>query len=109
MQIELIQPNDEHPSVYREVRDGRGWGFHHFGYVTADFEADIARHAERGYEVAFRAGVPTGGSVAYLDTHDALPGFLELIEMGSAMEQHFTGFYRASIGWDGSDPVRPFA
>ena len=109
MQIELIQPNDEHPSVYREVRDGRGWGFHHFGYVTADFAADIARHAERGYEVAFRAGVPTGGSVAYLDTHGALPGFLELIEMGSAMEEHFTGFYRASLGWDGSDPVRPFA
>ena len=46
MQIELIQPNDEHPSVYQEVRDGRGWGFHHFGYVTADFEAIIAKLKE---------------------------------------------------------------
>ena len=108
MQIELIQPNDEHPSVYREVRDARGWGFHHFGVTTREFEADIAKFEALGDEVAFRAGVPTGGSVAYLDTHGRLPGMLELIEIGPEMERVFTGFYRASLGWDGTDPVRSF-
>lgn len=108
MQIELIQPNDGHPSVYQEVRDARGWGFHHVGKATADLEGDIARYADHGCEVAFRAGVPTGGEVAYVDTHGELPGFVELIETGPGMETVFTNFYSASLGWDGSDPIRPF-
>ncbi len=109
MQIELIQPLDDHPSVYRETIDERGYGFHHYGTGSRDFEGDIARFEAQGYELAFRAGVPTGGSVGYMDTKGALPGFVELIELGDVMEQVFTGFYAASLGWDGSDPVRPFA
>ena len=108
MQIELIQPNDEHPSVYKEVRDARGWGFHHYGVTTADFDAAVAAAQARGFELAFRCGVPTGGSVGYMDTKGALPGMLELIEIGAQMEALFTKYYVASIGWDGSDPVRPF-
>ncbi|MBI5090643.1 MAG: VOC family protein [Actinobacteria bacterium] len=108
MQIELIQPKDEHPSVYREVRDTRGWGFHHYGRATRTFEADLQHYEAKGYELAFLCGVPTGGSVGYLDTKGELPGMLELIEVGPAMEPLFTKFYLASVGWDGSDPVRPF-
>ncbi|MGE0136402.1 MAG: VOC family protein [Ilumatobacteraceae bacterium] len=108
MQIELIQPKDEHPSVYREVRDNRGWGFHHYGMATRTFDADLDRYVGKGYELAFRCGVPTGGSVGYLDTKGELPGMLELIEVGATMESLFTSFYLASVGWDGSDPVRPF-
>jgi hypothetical protein len=33
---------------------------------------------------------------------------VELIEVGDAMEQVFTKFSLASVGWDGSDPVRAF-
>jgi hypothetical protein len=108
MQIELIQPKDEHPSVYREVRDGRGWGFHHYGMATRTFQADLDRYESKGYELAFLCGVPTGGSVGYLDTKGELPGMLELIEVGDTMESLFTKFYLASVGWDGTDPVRPF-
>jgi len=109
MQIELLQPLDDEPSVYRETIEAQGHGFHHWGVGSRDFEDDIARYEAQGYEVAFRAGVPTGGSVAYLDTKGALPGFVELIELGDQMERAFTGFFGASLAWDGSDPVRPFA
>ena len=34
MNIELIQPNDAEPSVYREWIDKRGYGFHHWGRAT---------------------------------------------------------------------------
>ncbi|HZD53524.1 MAG TPA: hypothetical protein VE175_10790 [Woeseiaceae bacterium] len=44
-----------------------------------------------------------------MDTRGELPGFIELIEVGDLMEAVFTRFYQASVGWDGSDPVRPFA
>ncbi len=109
MQIELLQPLDDHPSVYRDAIDKQGYGFHHYGVGSRDFDGDIARYEAQGYEVAYRAGVPTGGSVAYLDTHGALPGFVELIELGPGMETAFTAFYAASLSWDGTDPVRPFA
>ena len=43
-----------------------------------------------------------------MDTTADLPGMVELIELGADFEPTFNRFYRASIGWDGSDPVRPF-
>jgi hypothetical protein len=78
MQIELIQPNDANPSVYKETIDARGYGFHHLGRASDDIEADIAALEGRGYSLAFRAGVPTGGDVAYME-RPGFSGFLELI------------------------------
>ncbi len=109
MNIELIQPNDNHPSVYRELLDSKGPGFHHWGIATADFAADLKRYEKMGMDVAFRLGVPTGGEVAYLDANGTLPGFVELIETSPGMERVFGGFYGAALTWDGSDPIRPFA
>ncbi len=109
MQIELLQPLDDQPSVYSETIAQQGYGFHHYGVGSRDFDGDIARYQERGYEVAFRAGVPTGGSVGYMDTKGAMPGFVELIELGDVMESTFARFYGASLGWDGTDPIRSFA
>src|SRR5262249_53635258 len=107
--IELIQPNDNHPSVYKEHIDARGYGFHHWGVASSDVDGDIARYGKMGMEVAFRCGVPTGGDVAYLDSHGLLPGFVELIATNTFMERAFAHFYGAALSWDGSNPVRPFA
>jgi len=109
MQIELIQPKDDCPSVYKETRDARGFGFHHFGLACADVEADIKAYQARGFALAFKAGVPTGGCVAYMDGGPDQPGFIELIAATPGMDEAFTRFWRASIGWDGRDPIRPFA
>lgn len=109
MQIELIQPLDDNPSVYRETVEQRGYGFHHFGIACADVEADLVAYTARGYDLAFKAAVPTGGSVAYLEGGDAAaPGFLELIPATPGMDAHFTAMWRASQDWDGADPIRPF-
>ena len=109
MNIELIQPNDNHPSVYKEVIDTRGYGFHHWGVACTDIEGGIKRYAGMGMELAFRAGVPTGGDVAYMDAHGVLPGFVELISTNALMERAFSRFYGAALAWDGTTPIRPFA
>lgn len=67
-----IQPNDDHPSVYAEHIAVKGCGFHHFGVATDDYTIDKARYLAMRYELAFEAGVPAGGKVAYLDTNGAL-------------------------------------
>jgi hypothetical protein len=109
MQIELIQPNDDHPSVYRELLDRSGPGFHHFGIASTDIDGDIAALAVKGYTLAFRCGVPTGGEVAYMDGGMGQPGLIEYIEASEGMDATFTGFFRAAQRWEGSDPVRPMA
>jgi hypothetical protein len=108
MNVELIQTLDDEPSVYREVIQKRGYGFHHHGIATKDFDHEVERYRNEGYEVALHLKVPSGGRVAYLDTTKDLPGMTEIIELGADFEPTFNRFYRASIGWDGSDPVRSF-
>lgn len=109
MQIELIQPLDDNPSVYRETIERRGFGFHHFGVACADVDAELPGYLARGYTLAFRAAVPTGGSVAYLEGgHPAEPGFVELIPATAGMDALFTSQWQAAQGWDGTNPVRPF-
>ncbi len=108
MNIELIQPLDDHPSVYRDIAQARGFGFHHVGVAVANVEAEIQEYAARGYAPAFRADVPSGGRVAYLDNGINAPGMVELIPATPGMDALFTGFWQASVDWDGKDPVRPF-
>jgi len=104
MCIELIQPLDDHPSVWR---DG-GLGFHHFGVGSVDYDTDLRRHVDAGHGIVFEAKVPTGGRVAYVDTTAELPGYVELIELDDATDATFSRFYAASLGWDGADPIRSF-
>jgi len=93
-------------SVYKETIDATGYGFHHFGKATKDYDGERKAYEALGYELAFEAKVPSGGRVGYLDSKGELPGFLELIEDTPGLDDMFTRFYQASIAWDGEDPVR---
>jgi hypothetical protein len=109
MMVELIQEHDKVPSVYREVIEKRGYGFHHWGMAAADFDGAVEKYRASGYDLAFHARVPTGGRVAYMDTTRDLPGMVEVIELGASFDPVFSRFYRATIGWEGDEAVRPFA
>jgi hypothetical protein len=109
MMVELIQERSKAPSVYRETIEQRGYGFHHWGIATKDFDRSVKQYNASGYELAFLARVPTGGRVGYMDTTRDLPGMVELIELGASFDPVFSRFYRATIGWDGEEPVRSFA
>jgi hypothetical protein len=103
--IELIEQLNDAPSVYTEVRDRRGYGFHHWGVGTYDFHRDAARYRACGYELAFSTML-RGAPLAYFDTTTHLPGMVELIEMNKMREDMFTMMYDGSRNWDGTDPVR---
>lgn len=109
MNIELIQPKDANPSVYKEVIDRRGYGFHHVGFAVRDVAAQRERLESRGYQTAFEASVPSGGTVIYLANDGLEPGFVELIPATPGFDEMFTRFWRTTVGWNGEDPVRPFA
>lgn len=109
MNIELIQPLDQEPSVYKEHIDRRSFGFHHVGIAFTDMAAAIADYESRGYALAYDAPVPTGGSVAYMDDGHNDPGFIELLPVTPGMEETFTRIWRAAQNWDGTGLIRPFA
>lgn len=108
MMIELIQPKDDKPSVYKEIVDQRGFGFHHIGIAYEDVEEQRLAYEARGYNVAFSAPVPSGGTVYYMGEGAGAPGFVELIPATPGMDEMFTRYWQASIDWNGEDPIRAF-
>jgi hypothetical protein len=41
-----------------------------------------------------------------MDTKGDLPGMIELVEHTKAQEAVYSAIWRASLNWDGSDPLR---
>lgn len=109
MQIELIEQHDEAPSLFREAIERHGYGFHHFGIAHQDVAGVLPKYLGEGFEVVGRSPVPTGGEVVFLEPPDpSQPGYLELLPATAEMDERFTRFWRASVDWDGFDPIRPF-
>ena len=104
--IELIQQHNAGPSVYRELIDRRGHGFHHWGVASTRFDEDCEAYRRRGFEMAFYDKTPVGTRVAYFDASHTLPGMIELIEMSDAQELRYARMYAAAAAWDGTDPIR---
>jgi hypothetical protein len=106
MMIELIQQHDDAPSVYREIIERRGHGFHHWGIASDRFDEDVARYRAKGYAIAFSDRTPVGTRVAYLDTSADLPGMIELIEIDDLQDDRYARLHAATVDWDGSAPLR---
>ncbi len=80
MTYELVQPADDAPSVYRDVIEDRGYGFHHFGYGTRTLDKAVAAMHAEGYQTVGSLDIPDI-RLAIFDTRDVLPGMTELIEV----------------------------
>ena len=104
--FELIRQNDRAPSIFRELIDSRGYGFHHWAVSTRAFDAELERREKSGTVVASSGRVSIGARTAFLDTNRSLGGMLEVAEVTPAMEEFFGMVHAASKTWDGSDPVR---
>jgi len=106
LQIELIEQEDDSPSVYREFTEEGHEGFHHVAFWSEDFDAAMAGAAAEGWPVVHRG---SGGGVArfaYLDaggTTSTVVEVMELTEVSSSLMDHVR---RCAEDWDGSDPVR---
>ena len=105
LQYELIQPLDDLPSIYQGVLNRQAHGFHHYGVLTRNYEASVARYRSEGFETVYEAEVP-GGRVAFFDTTEQLSGMVEIVQRTDALVGMFEGYRESSIGWDGADPVR---
>ena len=105
LQIELIEPLDDTPSVYRECIDSGAAGFHHVAFWTRDFDG-VERLAEQ-------AGWPTIQSGPVPFSYHTVPGppelVIEVMEVNDRLEAITAAVREAASDWDGvSDPVRSY-
>jgi hypothetical protein len=107
--IELLQQTNDGASVFTEMLDEKGEGYHHV-MVRGDYDAGVARLSGHGYAMAFSGQMPSGERFCLFDTRAGNGGYVELMEVSPAMEENLHRMHRAHLAWDGtSNPARSMA
>mgnify|MGYP005872641859 CR=1 FL=1 len=105
IQIELIRPRDNHPSIYSgdyaEVNDG----LHHVCILVEDIHEARRVCTEQGAEIVIE-GALGDSKVIYVDPGSGPGGLVEILQQGADGPRLFAMIKQAGEGWDGSEPVR---
>lgn len=105
LQIELIAPEDDIPSIYREFLDSGRRGFHHIAYWAPDVPTTSDRAAERGWKSVQSGTLP----FHYYEVSDALGLVVEVSSLNDRMASISDAIRAAALSWDGVDrPIREY-
>ena len=107
-QVELIQPDLSTPSLYTELLDASGPGFHHVCYWV-DIDDARDHFLAHGSELVQHGVTPDGNRFVYVS--GAVSGtcavpYVEFLDPNEGMMKLFDLVERAAIDWDHRDPVR---
>lgn len=106
VQIEFVQPLDRSPSMLSEfLAQYPEGGMQHVGVISHDLDADIVRLGGASQRLQWGT-TALGMRFAYMETQAGPASVVELIEANEAMLTAFNKMREASIGWDGSRPLR---
>ena len=83
-------------------------GVHHVGLMPENYLEACQAYESMGFDRAFECKI-SGTSLVYFDTVQATGHFTELWERSDAFIDFMNFVREASVGWDGSDPVRTAA
>jgi hypothetical protein len=108
VQVELIQTRNDVPSMYRDFLQAGNIGLQHVAYWTSNYDADLERLLKEGFKPVMQGEVGEKGRFIYFDTEYHPGTVIELSEVAGPKGKMFDLIRKASEGWDGSDPVRPF-
>lgn len=103
MQIELIRQENDAPSIYRGAE---GTGLHHTCVLTDNIGKARKIALASGAEILVEADVGADGGVLYVDTGGGPGSIVEILQPASGSGALFDMIKAASVGWDGSDPLR---
>jgi hypothetical protein len=104
-QVELIQPRDDGPSMYRDFLAGGREGLQHVSAWPVDYDGVLRAALARGLKVG-QSGDTSRGPFAYFET-EARPGtVMEIAALTPTRSRVFQAVEAAARGWDGRDPIR---
>lgn len=90
LQIELIEPAGDQPSVHTHDSGAPIPGLHHVGVATTTFEKSLASLTRNGEAILFEDRPDPTTRVAYVDTRDTIGTMTELIEASASLDGMFT-------------------
>jgi hypothetical protein len=109
MQIELIQPRNDAPSLYKEFLDSGHEGFQHVSYWTTRYQALYDQALSLGYVVGHEGSIGgEQGRFAYLE-NDGTPTtgtIIEISDVSGPKGIFFDHVREVAEAWDGSEPIR---
>jgi hypothetical protein len=106
MQFELIQQENDAPSIYTEFLSTKGEGFNQFAYWADDFDATVKSIEDAGWPVVWSGGEGDGVRYAYAEPPGGPAPIIEIMEL-NGVTTGLAEFVRAAAdGWDCSDPIR---
>ncbi len=106
IQIELIRPETPGPSLYSGRHGERGDTLHHSCILTDDIVAAKRIAEAAGATMLVEAKVGDTGAVFYCDTGGGPGSIVEVLQPATGMRDLFAMIKAASVGWDGSEPLR---
>jgi Glyoxalase/Bleomycin resistance protein/Dioxygenase superfamily len=109
LQVELIQQEDDTPSIFTEFMASSGPGYHQLAYWTEEFNATMDAVAEAGWPVVWSGGEGFGVRFAYVEPPNSPATIVEISELTDATVAASTFIRDAAASWDGSDPIRELA
>lgn len=105
LQIELVQPLDDSPSMWNEFLQSGNEGLQHLAYWRTDYDSVLDQALSAGWTIAHQGSIRNGRFV-YFDSPSHNGSVVELSEMGGPKGEYFEQIRKASVDWDGRDPVR---
>ena len=106
LQIELIRPENDAPGLYTGRHGEGGDVLHHTCILTDDIAAARTIAAASGATLLVEARVGDDGAVFYADTGGGPGSIVEVLQPATGTREVFAMIKAASIGWDGTAPLR---
>ena len=105
MQIELIRPENDAPSIYTGEYGVRG-RLHHTCLLLDDIDDAYAACATQDATILVEGKVGDSGAVIYADAGGGPGHVIEMLQSQPGTHELFAMIKQTGIGWDGSDPLR---
>ncbi|BBY65746.1 VOC family protein [Mycolicibacterium helvum] len=107
VQLELIQPRNDAPSMYKNFLDAGREGMQHIAYWSNDYQTLLDQALRAGYTIGQEGSIGgEKGRFAYLDTETTQGTVIELSDISGPKGQFFQYIREVAATWDGSDPIR---
>ncbi len=107
VQVELIRPDNDAPSMFRDWRENDLQGVQHICVIVDDLAEARELTAEAGGEVIQEVSLPGGVGGAFYADYGGGPGtIIEYLQIPQAGLDGFEAMRQAHLAWDGkTNPV----
>ena len=106
IQIELIQPTNDAPSMYRDFLAAGHIGAQHLAYWTKDYQALYDRALELGFTVGQEGSIGGHlGRFAYFESADVPGTVVEISDISGPKGELFAFVREAARKWNGANPI----